>query len=80
MAIIFDHIIEANKLLFEYGYKLSLKDACGASCLQLKNLDGTRITTTVDPLIYSIINQHFIKYGIEIEYSESKEYLFGKSI
>ncbi|WP_066901541.1 RDAC family protein [Streptobacillus notomytis] len=78
MAIIFDHIIEANKLLFEYGYRLSLKDACGTSCLQIKNLDGSKITTTVDPLIYSIIDEHFIKYGIEIEYNESKEYLFQK--
>ncbi|WP_156298935.1 RDAC family protein [Streptobacillus canis] len=80
MALIFDHIIEANKILFEYGYKLSLKDACGASCLQLKNLDGTRITTSVDPLIYTLIDDHFKKYNLIIEYSQSKEYLFAKNM
>ncbi|CAM3160219.1 hypothetical protein STFE110948_04450 [Streptobacillus felis] len=79
MAIIFDHIIEVNQKLFEYGYKLSLKDACGASCLQIKNIDGSRITTSIDPLIYTIINEHFNKYNIELEYSDSKEYIFEKN-
>lgn len=76
--LIFEHIIEANKILFNYGYKLSLKDACGSSCMQLKYIDGSRITTSVDELIYDLINNHFKKYNLIIEYSPNKEYLFAK--
>ncbi len=71
--ITFDHIIEINKLLKEYNFRISLKDACGKQSMELKKIEENDID--VDDHVYRIIEQKFKEFGINIEYSINKKYI-----
>ena len=71
--ITFDHIIEINKLLKVYNFRISLKDACGKQSMELKKIEENDID--VDDHVYRIIEQKFKEFGINIEYSINKKYI-----
>lgn len=71
--ITFDHIIEINKLLKEYNFRISLKDTCGKQSMELKKIEENDID--VDEHVYRIIEQKFKEFGINIEYSINKKYI-----
>ena len=73
--VTFDNIIEINNLIGKYGYKLSLRDTCGAQSMQLKPLSEDCI---LSDSLYEDIENYFKKFETEIEYSMDKTFIFIK--
>lgn len=73
--VTFDDIITINNKLNDLGFKLSLKDACGAQSMAIRSLEDNKEITNQ---VYEIIEAYFKNINYEIEYSNDKKYIFIK--